>query len=255
MFEVIPLAALESNYIWLIKNQSHVVIVDPGEADKLIAMLETNQLKPLAIIITHHHWDHVNGLETLSKHYDELPIYTPERETIGYSTVKIKDDDHIHIPELDLKLQVMEVPGHTLGAVSYYNEHLVFTGDTLFAAGCGRLFEGTATQMYHSLTRLQALPDTTAVYCGHEYTVKNLQFAHQVEPHNPNIQKQLEQAQTMRAQGKATLPSTISQEKNTNPFLRTTEQSVIEGASNYAGRKLSAGIETFTILRQWKDVF
>lgn len=199
MLEIIPLSALKDNYIWLLKNKAsrHIAIVDPSEAEPVLNLIESEGLIPTAILITHHHWDHVGGIAGITQQYD-IPVYTPKMESVAGSTHPVGEGDVITLAELDLNLDILDVPGHTAGAVAYYSENSVFSGDTLFAAGCGRMFEGTPPQMHASLSKFKTLPDDTLLYCGHEYTVSNLQFATTVEPDNKAIQKRLTQTQQMR---------------------------------------------------------
>ena len=258
MLEIIPLPALKKNhnYIWLLKNtvSRHIAIVDPGEAEPLLALIKEQGLIPIAILITHHHWDHVNGITDITAQYD-MPVYTPKTESVAGSTHPVGEGDQLSLPELDLTFDILDVPGHTAGAIAYYTNDWVFTGDTLFTAGCGRLFEGTAVQLYNSLQRINALADSTLVYCGHEYTVNNLQFAAQIEPGNTAIQQRLEEARAQRAKDRATIPAPLAIEKQTNPFLRCEEPDVIAAAESYAGQSLTEPSAVFAALRRWKDNF
>ena len=167
----------------------------------------------------------------------------------------MSEGDTISLPELDLEINILDVPGHTSGAIAYYTEKMVFSGDTLFTGGCGRLFEGTPTQMYSSLSKIKKLPTKTLVYCGHEYTIPNLQFAAAVEIDNKAIQRRLDLAQKTRDENQPTVPATLEIEKQTNPFLRCNEQSVINTASIRAGRVLDNPAEVFATIRNWKDSF
>ena len=258
MIEIIPLAALgdHNNYIWLLKNSTsnHIAIVDPGEAGPLLKKIAAENLIPIAILITHRHWDHVDGVEEITEKYD-IPVYTPKTESVKGSTHPVGEGDVVVLDELDLTLNIMDVPGHTSGAVTYYADGMVFSGDTLFAAGCGRMFEGTPPQMHSSLSKFKNLPDDTLLYCGHEYTVANLQFANAVEPGNELIQKRLIEAKELRNNGQPTVPTTLEFEKQTNPFLRCEIESVIEAASRHSGKNLSVPHEVFAAVRQWKDNF
>lgn len=256
MLEIIPLPALKDNYIWLLKNKAsrHIAIVDPGEAEPLLNLIESDGLIPIAIMITHHHWDHVGGISDITDKYD-IPVYTPQTESVEGSTQPVAEGDIISLPELDLKLNILDVPGHTLDAIAYYANGMVFSGDTLFTAGCGRMFEGTPPQMHASLSKFKTLPDDTLLYCGHEYTVSNLQFAATVEPENKAIQQRLIHARQLRDKGQATVPAILAIEKQTNPFLRCEEPSVIDAASQHSDNRIEKAHEVFAAIRSWKDSF
>ena len=260
MEPVLHVPAFEDNYIWLIRSRAPapdnrlVAIVDPGDADPVLAALEREQLVPAAILCTHHHHDHVGGVMDLLRHYP-LPVYGPATERIPGITHPVRDGDRVHIPAMAISLQVLGVPGHTAGHISYYGHGLLFCGDTLFSAGCGRLFEGTAEQMHTSLSRLAALPGDTAVYCAHEYTRSNLQFALAVEPDNRETRKYLDRVQAQRAAGLPTLPSSIGLERQINPFLRTAVDGVINAADKHAGSPQNNPTLVFAALRRWKDNF
>jgi hydroxyacylglutathione hydrolase len=256
MTDVLHVRAFEVNYIWLIrgKSQGHVAIVDPGDAGPVLAALEQRRLKPAAVLCTHHHGDHVGGVEDILKVYS-IPVYGPARERIPTLTHRLEDGDHIKLAELELEFDVLDVPGHTAGHIAFAGGDLLFCGDTLFSAGCGRLFEGTAEQMHASLARLAALPESTRVYCGHEYTEANLRFAAAVEPDNAAIRDYRERARTLRRQDLPTLPSTIGLERRVNPFLRSTQAGVRRAAENQAGRALGPEVEVFAVVRRWKDSF
>ena len=254
MIEIIPVTALKDNYIWLLENKINqsTVIVDPSEHDPVLKIIKTKGLIPSAILITHHHWDHVGGINGLINEYD-IPVYTPKKEVVTGSTNPVSEGDTINFPELELKIRVLDVPGHTSGAIAYYTEKIIFSGDTLFTGGCGRLFEGTPAEMYSSLTKIKELPDDTYVYCGHEYTVSNLKFASIVEKNNKSIQKRLDISEQMRRINQPTVPASLDTEKRTNPFLRCEEESVINAASERAGRMLDNPVEVFATIRSWKD--
>ncbi len=256
LLKIIPLPALKDNYIWLLKNKAsrHVAIVDPSEAKPVLDRIKTERLIPTAIMITHHHWDHVGGIAAIIEQFN-IPVYTPKSETIAGSTHPVGAGDVVSLPELGLQLNILDVPGHTAGAVAYYNDDLVFSGDTLFTAGCGRLFEGTPAQMHNSLSKFKALPDNTRLYCGHEYTVSNLKFAAHLEPGNKAIQQRLQRATATRDKHLPTVPATMSEEQATNPFLRCEEVTVIAAARAYATTSATAPADVFATIRRWKDNF
>ena len=205
-------------------------------------------------MITHHHWDHVGGIKGITEKFD-IPVYTPKTETVEGSTNPVGEGDVVSLPELALELKLLDVPGHTSGAIAYYSDNFVFSGDTLFTAGCGRLFEGTPAQMHASLSKFKNLSDDTLLYCGHEYTVANLQFALAVEPDNMTIEQRLDEAIEARRKDLPTVPASLAIEKQTNPFLRCERPEVMQSAANQSGQNLSTPTEIFTAVRQWKDNF
>ncbi len=256
MNPVLHVCAFQDNYIWLIRGQTpgRVAIVDPGDAEPVLEALETHRLEPSVILCTHHHGDHVGGVEDLLRRYS-VPVYGPAHERIPGITYRLKQGDRVRLADLGLEFDVFDVPGHTAGHIAYYGAGMLFCGDTLFSAGCGRLFEGTAEQMHASLSQLAALPEATEVYCAHEYTQSNLRFALAVEPDNPDTLAYLEQVCARRAENLPTLPSTIARERRVNPFLRTEQATVRRAAEKHSGQTLNSGVEVFAALRRWKDGF
>ncbi|MBF0643598.1 hydroxyacylglutathione hydrolase [Pseudomonas protegens] len=255
MIQISALPAFTDNYIWLLQDHrsQRCAVVDPGDAAPVLAWLEQHPGWVLSdILITHHHHDHVGGVERL-KQQSAATVYGPAREKIPARDIGLEDNQRVSI--LGWEFEVFAVPGHTLGHIAYYHHGLLLCGDTLFAAGCGRLFEGTPEQMHHSLGRLAALPDDTLIYCTHEYTLSNLRFAQAVEPANQDIAERLAKVTQMREQGRMTLPSTLALEKLTNPFLRTGETSVKQKADERNGQDNQSQSAVFAALRAWKDKF
>ncbi|MGY2959665.1 hydroxyacylglutathione hydrolase [Pseudomonas sp. TE36184] len=255
MIQISALPAFTDNYIWLLQEPQsrRCAVVDPGDAAPVLAWLKQNPGWTLSdILVTHHHHDHVGGVEAL-KRVSGATVYGPAHETIPARDVALQDNQSISV--LGWDFAVYAVPGHTLGHIAFYHPGVLFCGDTLFAAGCGRLFEGTPAQMHASLQRLAALPADTRVYCTHEYTQSNLRFAQAVEPDNADIAERVENVNRLRARGEITLPSNLALEKRTNPFLRTAETSVKQKADERNGRDNRSGDEVFASLRAWKDKF
>jgi hydroxyacylglutathione hydrolase len=255
---IIPIPALSDNYIWLIREGRHAVVVDPGDAAPVHAYLARENLMLTAILNTHHHADHVAGNHALLAH-SSVPVFGPAREPIPGRTQALGDGDAIVVPGIGLELRALFVPGHTAGHIAYAGENIrvpvAFVGDTLFAGGCGRLFEGTPAQMFESLSRLAALPGATRVYCAHEYTLANLRFARAVEPGNAALARRQEREQAKRDRGEPTVPSTLADELATNPFLRAAVPEVFAAAQAHAGRALATPVEAFAALREWKNHF
>lgn len=254
--KIIPIPALKDNYIWMLFNAANhcAVVVDPGETGPVLETLAAENIKLVAILITHHHWDHTNGVMGLLQHF-KVPVYGPIKEATHIVTHPLHENDYVKIPELNLTLKILAIPGHTLGHIAYYSNEFVFTGDTLFTGGCGRLFEGTAEQLYNSLGKLTALPENIQVYCGHEYTEQNLKFALAVEPMNSVLQNRIEKTAALRAKNLPTVPATLLEEQQTNPFLRCKVPTVMQAVTQYAGEKLENTVSVFANLRKWKDGF
>ncbi len=253
MFEVVRISAFKDNYIWLLRMGGAATVVDPGDARPVLDVLDGKGWSLDTILITHHHADHQGGVADLLARFPAT-VHGPASESIHGLGVPLRGGETVSVAALDTRFQVIAVPGHTLGHVAYYGAGCLFCGDTLFGAGCGRLFEGTAAQMADSLARLAALPDDTAVYCAHEYTEANLRFALAVEPGNAAVRQRAEQVSERRAKGLATIPSTIAIEKMSNPFLRCREPEVV---ATVRRREPAAKDEeaVFAALRGWKDSF
>jgi len=254
MPSIIPIPAFADNYIWSLREGGHVAVVDPGDAAPVIAYLDREHLDLCAILATHHHGDHVGGIADLVARW-QVPVYGPAHELIPRRTQALGEGDSIVVPRLGLALSVHDIPGHTSGHIAFVGGGKLFCGDTLFAAGCGRLFEGTPSQMLASLDKLAALPPATEVYCGHEYTMSNLRFAAAVEPASAAVQQRQDREQAKRTQGLPTLPSMISEELVTNPFLRVREPVVRAAVERHAGRALDSAVAVFAELRAWKNSF
>lgn len=251
---IIPIPAFADNYIWTLRDASHAVVVDPGDARPVLDYLAREGLQLVAILNTHHHADHVGGNSALLERY-AVPVYGPRDERIPEVTNRVGNGDRVTLPHFGIGLQVTEIPGHTRSHIAFYGAGMLFCGDTLFAAGCGRLFEGTPAQMYESLRRLADLPDNTRVYCGHEYTVSNIKFARAADPDNATLAEWGMRAQRMRDSKQPTLPTDIGLEKKTNPFLRCDEPAIWASASRHAGRALSDPAEVLGAIREWKNDF
>lgn len=255
MLTLVALPAFEDNYIWMLHDQGRAVVVDPGDAAPVLTALATKKLSLAAILVTHHHPDHVGGIDGL-RHLLDGPVFGPAGERIPEPCQALAHDDVIEV--LGLRLRVVDVPGHTAGHIAYVEEDsdapLLFCGDTLFSAGCGRLFEGTPAQMLDSLHRLAALPSQTRVCCTHEYTLSNMKFALAVEPANEALELHHRRAKAARAAGRPTLPSTLEIELQINPFLRCREPAVVATALAH-GATGDDELSVFAALREWKNVF
>ncbi len=266
--KISPIKAFTDNYIWAIQceGSTQVVLVDPGHAQTCIDYLTAHQLSLSAILITHHHPDHVGGVTELKdygkKQGLEPNIYGPASESIPSIDVPLSETDSLQLTfdiegqsSETLTLSVLDIPGHTSGHIAYVAKGFVFCGDTLFSGGCGRLFEGTPEQMHHSLAKLTALPQDTLVYCSHEYTLANLYFALAVEPNNLDLIQYFNKVNHLREANQITLPSSINQELAINPFLRCHEADVKEAAATYAEQSVETEVEVFAAIRRWKDNF
>ncbi|OBP14716.1 hydroxyacylglutathione hydrolase [Rheinheimera sp. SA_1] len=258
MHQVTALPAFKYNYIWCIHSAGKAIVVDPGDADVVQHYLQANNLQLVAILITHHHWDHVDGLPQLQQQWQNATLYLPaaEQHKIKHAAQNyqyLSADDLITIPDLAINFRIISTPGHTLGHICYVAEdaekNWLFCGDTLFSAGCGRLFEGSAAQMHQSLTLLNQLPADTLVFCTHEYTISNLKFALEVEPDNQAVVEHLDFCQNLRQQGQITLPTTLKIERLINPFLRCEQPQLQQQWQQTNAQNL------FTFLRDWKNRF
>ncbi len=253
MTHCIAIPALADNYIWLLRESEtsdQTYVFDPSEAAPVLDYLSSHQLQLAGILLTHHHWDHIGGVDEILNSHD-VPIYGPS--SIKSVTHPVSDGDELILKRFKQSFKVLGIPGHTLDHLAYHGQDSLFCGDTLFSAGCGKIFEGTPTQMLDSLHKLAALPEQTKIYCAHEYTLSNLTFASLVEPTNRAINEQIISTKQRLAKTGCSLPSTLAIEKNINPFLRCTKENVIAAASHYASKPLKTELDVFTEIRQWKN--
>jgi len=248
-----PIPAFSDNYLWLLHDGHHAVVVDPGDAAPVRDSLKTRDLRLAAILVTHSHADHVGGIASLLEEWP-VPVYGPSAEPVPGLTHAVGDGCRVGLRALGLELEVLDVPGHTRGHVAYYGQERLFCGDTLFACGCGRIDQPAAV-MYASLERLASLPDDTLVYCTHEYTQANIRFALSVDPDNTALQQRAKAVAQLRARGAVSLPSTIAEERATNPFLRCREPALRAAAEAAAQHSLPTPTAVFGQLRCMKDSF
>jgi hydroxyacylglutathione hydrolase len=253
---LLSIPAFDDNYLWMIHDGREAVVVDPGDATPVIAALDRANLQLTAILVTHKHPDHVGGLRTLLDHprARAAQVWGPGNEPMPVPVIPVHDGDRLALPGLGLNIDVMAVPGHTLGHLAFFTGSVLFCGDTLFSGGCGRLFEGTPAQMHASLSRFAALPDDTQVCCAHEYTLANLRFARAVEPHSPALAAYQAECQSLRERGLPTLPSTIGRERQINPYLRCDQPDVIASAVA-RGADGRDPVSVLATIRRWKDQF
>ena len=254
MLSIKPIKALSDNYIWLVTTNEGSIVIDPGESKQIIDLVKSNEIDLEGILITHHHYDHTNGIEEILK-YKKVEVYGP-KNNVNSITKRVKQNDVFNL--IGLKFEVIETPGHTLDHIAFYclkdEKSILFCGDTLFSGGCGRVFEGTYSQMYESLKKLSKLPEDTQIFCGHEYTSSNLQFACAVEPNNQYIKEYNEEIIEKIKNGVPSLPSSLKIEQMINPFIRCNEENLIDNINKKFG-EVSSEIEIFSTLRKWKDDF
>ncbi len=257
MTNIIPIPAFNDNYIWAMHSLegSDLIVVDPGDAAPVLSYLQNNNLALSHILITHHHWDHTGGISPLRERFPMVKVIGPLHDKVAHLTQAVGENDKVTLEGFGHTLSVLDIPGHTLGHIAYYNDAVLFCGDTLFSCGCGRIFEGTPEQMYNSLEKIRNLNKNTLVYCGHEYTAANIAFAKAVEPSNKALLAYEEQVLSLRKQGMPSLPSTLSIECETNPFLRCTQSSVIASVQKQAQINSTSPVTIFAHLREWKNHF
>ena len=266
---ITPVKAYKDNYIWIIllphkyihpKKQcisQQIIIVDPGEAEPVLAFLKENAYTAAAVLITHKHADHCAGIADILSAYSsfDIPVFGPAFYKIPGVTHYLKERDKVTLENFGELFEVINIPGHTLEHIAYYGQGVLFCGDTLFTGGCGQIFEGTPVQMVNSLEKLMQYPDNTLIYCGHEYTKNNLKFAQLIEPDNIFLQERIIKTDQLLNKNLSTVPSTLISEKQTNPFLRCNAPSVIHAVEAHSGRKFSDSVQIFAYLREWKNNF
>ncbi len=253
MFKITAIPAFNDNYIWAIHNDSVAVVVDPGDATPVLRFLEAQGLQLRSILCTHRHADHIGGIEQLRGVYN-VGVYGRSHPNNPYINHNLREGDTVVLDDFELAFNIIEVPGHLNDHIAYYNDEILFCGDVLFGAGCGRNKEGTLAQLHHSLERLSLLPGATRVYCAHEYTVANIRFALACEPSNSALQQRALAAQSLREQNLPTLPSSIALERNTNPFLRCDQPEIID-TLKHRGLADDSPLGVFTTLRTWRNQF
>lgn len=251
-----PIRAFSDNYIWLIKNpeNNHAVVVDPGDARPVLKELEQQNLVLEAILITHKHADHIGGVQEL-KQATNATIYGPGKNLGNLIEIALIEGDEVQIDKTAINFKILELPGHTMEHIAYYNDDSLFCGDTLFVGGCGRVFEGTMQQMYTSLQKLANLDETLKVYCAHEYTQSNLKFAMTVDSNNENLAEFNDFVTKIRTNNQPSVPSSIKIEREINPFLRCEQQTIQSRVGQQYDKQLADPVETFAYLRNWKDNF
>ena len=254
MLSVEPIKAFTDNYIWLVSTNEGSIVIDPGESKNIQKLIDNNTIDLKGILITHHHYDHTNGLSELVK-INELEVYGPVNNIDGINH-RLNDKDKISIIGIDF--DVISIPGHTLDHIGFYsanaNNPILFCGDTLFAGGCGKIFEGTYEQMFHALKKITKLPKNTNIYCGHEYTLSNLKFALEADDTNKELIEEFKKVENKINSNIPSLPTTLDKELKVNPFLRCDNINI----QNKIIEKFKVSnneLEVFTALRKWKDNF
>lgn len=248
MVTIFPIPAFEDNYIWVLQLGRNVVVVDPGDAAPVLHMLQAKQLTLSAILITHHHSDHIDGVEALLAQHP-TPVYAPAYREYTFPHTPVGEGDHITLTAIQQTFSVLWLPGHTLDHIAFVNDQFLFSGDVIFGAGCGRLFEGSPEQMLHSLNRIKQLPHSTQIFCTHEYTLRNIQFARGLEPSNARLAQREAHVTSLRKQHLPSLPSTLEEEIATNPFLRGLETEIKQQIK----MENATEIEIFSTIRQLRN--
>ncbi len=257
MPKIVPIPAFQDNYIWAIHSLegSDLIVVDPGDAAPVLAYLQNNNLTLSTILITHHHWDHTGGIADLKARFPSVKVIGPRNDKVDGLTQSVQEGEPISLEPCGITLTVLEIPGHTLEHIAYFNDTLLFCGDTLFSCGCGRIFEGTPQQMYDSLDKIKHLNKDVRVYCGHEYTTANIAFAKTIEPHNTDLLAYEKHVLSLRSLQLPSLPSQLCTELKTNPFLRCENENVIRAVQKNANIASSDPVTIFAKLREWKNHF
>ena len=248
MLHIVPIPAFDDNYIWLLHNKKYAVVIDPGDARPVMETLQKSNLTLSHILITHHHYDHIDGVAKLIT-YSGAKVHAPQYESYNFPHIPVGENDVVHLREINESFRVMWLPGHTLGHIAYYNEQFLFCGDTLFSVGCGRLFEGTPEQMFNSLNRLKNLNAATLIYCTHEYTAENIAFATTLEPNNEALKARQASVIRLRQQQQPTIPTTIGLELQTNPFLRCDQPTIWKNSQAKTNNELAV----FTAIRTLRN--
>lgn len=255
MNNIFAIPAFSDNYIWCLHDAEHALVVDPGDAAPVIRALQEKQLNLTYILITHHHFDHTGGVEGLIAAYPDAVVYGPKNLKISGIDQRLTEGDSLFLHDPEIELKVLETPGHTMDHIVFYNDELLFCGDTLFSGGCGRMFEGTPEVFYRSLQKLSRLPEKTKVYCTHEYTLANLAFASHVDPENISLQEYQTWATAQRDNDQITLPSSIAKQKQINPFLRCDNTAIKKNIESLMNLSTHSEVEVFAALRRCKDDF
>ena len=251
MTYIVDVVKFETNYIWILKKEKQIIVIDPGQSTPVLNYIKKNSMTLSQILLTHYHSDHIAGLPELVSPL--ISVVGPVYEPIQYMTKPVRMNDEITV--FDSTLKVLFVPGHTAGHIAYLGDGNLFCGDVIFGGGCGRIFEGDAETMYYSVKKCAQCHPDTKVYCGHEYTLDNLRFALTLEPNNEAIKQRIVDTTQLLKKSKMSMPSTIGLELQTNPFMRCDQSTIINAAENYVKRELKSDIDVFSVIRHWKNVF
>ncbi len=254
MLKVEAISAFQDNYIWAITDGQTLAVVDPGDAQPVLNYLKQNKLPLTAILVTHHHSDHIGGIPELLANFPQCKVYAPAKNSFSFNAIQLNEGDSVKLENLG-EYTVLEVPGHTLGHIAFYGEGKLFIGDTVFACGCGRLFEGTPEQMVNSFEKIRQLPKETQIYCAHEYTLSNIRFAKVVDSQNQQLLEREKLAISLRNKSLPTVPFTLAEELATNPFFGYEKSEIRQTVSQKFNLSSPDSIATFAALRQWKNNF